>query len=469
MNATSPSVSSSATRPWNAASSSAFASARAEQLLDALVVGRGQQRPEIPGDVVGGEVRGSHVPEASWRADASPPVVHHEDARREAGPLEEVLRLAIAGQRGRVDPDAPGFRAVARPAARRAAPPPRPPGPRPPRRSRRSRRAARRRAAPRSATTPYPTTCSSSVPTKIVASSRVEQRRERGLERFRTRFPRRPQRSAAFAEQLGAQLACEARRRAPGRRAVATRASSTITYAEIWSILPRIVRRLRCASRRRAPRRARRWRDRRAAPRPARPTARRSPGSATCRRPVPAWSRRSRRRSRARAAARPSGAARSRRRRCAPAARGTRFGPARGGSGDAADHFEERLRALACGADLAADALLRHRDTERRPRPGRCSSRSWCAAAPAAGGDRPRRARARRTSGAMSLMYRPAPIGAYSSTSSACSMRSLGSLMTLRLSVCGRRRVLGSPTRRSAADARTTHRAEHEPSRASSR
>ena len=148
----------------------------------------------------------------------------------------------------------------------------------------RSRRAACRRAAPRSrrcrTRRRARRACRRPSPRRRASRSEASV----SLERLGTRLARRPQRAAALVAQLGAELARElddAREVGVGRDARVLHGSA---YAEIWSILPRIVRRLRCAPRTRARRRARRRESPRAAPRPATPTARRSPGSAARRR-----------------------------------------------------------------------------------------------------------------------------------------------------------------------------------------
>ena len=74
----------------------------------------------------------------------------------------------------------------------------------------------------------------------------VEQRAEGAVERLGPRFPRRPERAAPLLLQLDPHRVRQLdEAREVGRRRRARRTPRR--YAEIWSILPRIVRRLRCA------------------------------------------------------------------------------------------------------------------------------------------------------------------------------------------------------------------------------
>ena len=412
-----------------AASSSAFASAAASSCSRPASSGAGSSGPRS--QTMSSAVRSVAVMPGSYsrRARDRLPIarsVHHQEARGEAGPLEEVLRLAMAGQRGRVDTRASGLGAERDQLLDEQLP-------HPDRPASGSHVDLVDHAEPGAvaqhldhARSRSRRSCSSSVPTSTVASSSVEQRRERGAERLGPRLARRPERAAALlrAAPRGARRASSATRARSA--SVATRASSTArSYAEIWSILPRIVRRLRCAPSYVAHRVQLVGRETREPfhhlRRRQRVVAR---GSAATRRPEPSRWRRGRRCARAVrvGCAVRRGRARSGRR-CRGRLHRRRFGRRRSRRGTTARADARcRPRARPAGAPSA-------RRTSSRP--GRCSSPSSCAAAPAPGGDRSRRGRARRT---CSRRSGPCPSG----TGRRRSARTRAPRASARCGPCGR-------------------------------
>ena len=83
-----------------------------DELLDTRVAGLRQQRLEIPDDVVGGQIGGGHIASLFIRvSDATAPRARCITNERAVNPasLEEILGLAVAGERGRVDADATGI------------------------------------------------------------------------------------------------------------------------------------------------------------------------------------------------------------------------------------------------------------------------------------------------------------------------------------------------------------------------
>ncbi len=173
-------------------------------------------------------------------------LVHHERAGGEAAALEEVLRFAVAGERERVDADASGGDAELDEVG----------GNRLPHadaarlgldvQSRRSRRAACRRASVSSSRVPYPTTWSSIVPTTTAASSRSRNAARLSSQRFGARLavPPRGRRPAARAAPRASRRASSTSAEDPQAPPPA-RAPSRLSSC---SILPRIVRRFRCAA-----------------------------------------------------------------------------------------------------------------------------------------------------------------------------------------------------------------------------
>ena len=325
--------------------------------------------------------------------------------------------------------------------ARRAAPPPRPPGPRARRRSRRSRRAGCRRAAARSATIAVADDVlveRADEHRRVVA---VEQRGERVARAARAapRASTTARRRARRAARRGTRA--RARRRARGRRRSRPRASSTsrlrgdlvdlaenraavavrafvgahgveLVGREAGEPLDDLRRRQRVVAR-----------DRQ---RVARPARRRSVG-----------------RRGAGAGAAPFVCARARRRAA---------GPASGVRRRCAVRRRRRRRSCRGTTAPAARALSTSRSTRWRTigTPNatatwpmlfavvvRCCTCAWRRSISA----RPRATNMFTNVGPMSLRYRPTPIGAYTSTSSVCSMRSLCSLMRCLLTSAGRGRT----------------------------
>ena len=90
-----------ATWPWTAASSSAFASAASSSCVEAGV-GRGAGRSGSRSQTMSAAVRSVAVMTGKlFDLLSGPNLMHHQEARGEAGPLEEVLRLAVTGKRRR--------------------------------------------------------------------------------------------------------------------------------------------------------------------------------------------------------------------------------------------------------------------------------------------------------------------------------------------------------------------------------
>ena len=387
-----PPASSSATLPRVVASSSARASAAVEQLVEALVAGRGKQRLEIPDDVGGGEVGRF----GQWSCGGGYPgrrcaelVVHDQRTGREA-------------RRARRSSSPRGDRAARWRRCRRS-----------PHRVQNATSCVRDRlphpdraglgldvqlvdhAEPRAVAQgldlddAVADDASSIVPTTTHASSRSSSAAKRVVERLR-RAPRASPtaRRPRIVAQLGPQRPRERRRARRGRRRSPARAA-------LHASTRRAVRSCResCGAggarpRRRAPRRARRARARRAVRRPATPTARRSRGSAA-RRAAGASSS---------ASATGGDAARA----PDPGARGAGAGCGAGGDGRGLGAppigCVERSSALPRSVvDLRLDALAQHRHAERdrdladapRGRDVRCCTSS--------GAGRPRRGHASRT------------------------------------------------------------------------